>query len=141
MDTEKKGTDYYVFDEKTGEYKLIGEMIDVVKWADANDEKVKTFCMDDVIEDHEDIRKMFEEHEKEERLIRHINIAPINTMIGGWAVLAILKLTGVIEIGWQWVMCPVWLPVFSSLLIYAIMLLWAIVSGFIDGFEEENDDV
>lgn len=140
MEDKNKETEYYVLDERTGEYKLIGQMIDVVKWADKNDDHVQTVDMREMLEKSGGLPEGFGE-EQVTFGDKFMLMLPLNTVIAGWAVLGILKLTGVIEIGWQWVMCPVWLPVFSSLLIYGVMLIWAVITGFIDGAKESDDDV
>ena len=49
-------------------------------------------------------------------------------------VLAILKVTGIINVTWWWVFCPLWIPaaiVFAAVLvIFILVLIYAIISVF-----------
>lgn len=62
----------------------------------------------------------------------------IEVVSGGWIVLGILKLCGVLDISWAWVMSPVWLPLLSILAMRAVLLAIAVTEGFVEGFKENK---
>lgn len=55
----------------------------------------------------------------------------MNLLLFFTGALVLLKLTGVLEIGWAWVLCPIWIPILIiAVASAATFIIWAVLAQF-----------